>query len=178
MSFEEKNLNLIQCVEGGFTFGENFNPVENLINGLEADPDWFNFSVSKKDYELLAEIYAGVLADYVSYSVDDTVYQILHGISIHEGIKIFILNTYHEGLPCSEADINNMLEDSISQMTRNFDTSEFREVESSNIEDFVENAEFGTKSYIDDNYYYKVRNQVNYEPYTIYFDENDGMKIL
>lgn len=178
MSFEERKLNLKQCVEGGYGLFDGVNPVDNLINGLESDPEWFGFSVEKEDYHLLSEIYADVLADYVDYSIDNTVYEILHGISVSECIKKIILDTYYQDLPCSEDDINEILEDSVHQMTQEFDTSEFRNVESSNIEDFMENAEFGSKSYIDDTTYYKVRNNVDNEPYTIYFDENGEMKIL
>lgn len=178
MSLDEKKLKLKQCIEAGYGFVDGVNPVKNLITGLENNPKWFDFLVDKADYNLLAILYADVLTNYVSYSVNDTVFEILHGISVTECIKTYIVDTYFEDLPVSEDDINVTLEDSVRQMTQRFDTSEFRTVESSNIEDFMENAAFGSKSYINDTYFYKVRNQVDNDPYTIYFDENGEMKIL
>lgn len=71
------------------------------------------------------------------------------------------------------------VEEAFNEAEHNFDTYEFRDVSDciTGIEDFEENAEFGQKAYIDGVTYYKMRNRVDGEPYTIYF-EDEHLEIL
>ena len=180
MSFEAKKLALKQCIEGGYTFNKGVNPISNLIYGLENDPDWFNFTVDKNDYKMLAEIYAEVLAPYAFYTgdINDTVYEILSGESTTETIKKLLISTYEEGLSCDEEDIQTILEDAIKKLTYGFDTNDYIEVDCTDIEDFLENAEFGQKAEIEGKTYYKVRNHVDGEPYAVYFNDNEEMEVI
>ena len=61
-----------------------------------------------------------------------------------------------------------------------FDSSDFRDITdvTDDIEDFMENAEFGQKAWIDGVLYFKVRNHVDNEPYVIYFTDDNELEIL
>ena len=62
----------------------------------------------------------------------------------------------------------------------NFDSSDFRDITNvtDDIEDFMENAEFGDKALIGGVLYFKVRNHVDNEPYVIYFTDDNELEIL
>lgn len=177
MSYEEKKLNLKQCKESGFGFSEKINPIENLIISLKETPDFFNFVVNEKDYGTLAKIFAEVLAEDITVEFDETLFEIFNDDTVKETVKDFLISTYNEGLPCDEDDCEEMLEDLYSKLKVGFDTSAFRKVESSDIEDFMENAEFGTKSVIDDTTYFKVKNNCDNQAYTLYINDNFELTI-
>jgi hypothetical protein len=178
MNYEEKILNLTQCQEAGYTFVAGCNPIANLITGLETDPDWFDFSVKEDDYDNLALIFAGVLASDIVSDFNDTIFEILNEKTVTDTVKSFIYSTYKEKLPCTEADCVEMLDDLYNKLCYHFDTNAFRCVPSKNIEDFLENAECGSKSEIDGTTFYKVRNTVDGEPYAVYFDDAEELKIV
>lgn len=96
---------------------------------------------------------------------EDTAFQIVMGMTKEE---------YNETYNVSDLEI----EKAYIEAVRNFDTNDFRMFdEEYTLEEFEERAEFGEKANIDGCAYYKVRNNVDGEPYTIYFEEGD-LRIL
>lgn len=96
---------------------------------------------------------------------DDTSFEIIMKMTKEE---------YKETYDVSDFEI----EKAYNEAVRNFDTNDFRMFDKEyTLEEFEERAEFGEKAYIDGCAYYKVRNNVDGEPYTIYFEDGD-LRIL
>jgi hypothetical protein len=120
-------------------------------------------------YEVMGADYAeGVwYAKLIEHSkCDETLFEIVMGMSKEDYKQQEELHDFE-------------VEDAFNEAERNFNTREFMDVSdcTAGIEDFEENAEFGQKAYIDGVTYYKVRNSVDEEPYTIYF-EDEHLEIL
>lgn len=178
MTFEEKNLNLTQCYEAGYSYCDIGHPINNLLIGIENDPEWFDFAIEDSDHPQIAELFAGVYASSFSYNIPNTLFEILCGQSVYDCIKAFLIQTYKEDLPCTDADVNTMLEDLLHQKTQSFNANDFKEISTRDIVDFMENADCGVKSYIDGTYYYKVNNCVESQAYALYFNEDDEPVLL
>lgn len=97
---------------------------------------------------------------------DETLFEIVMGMSKEDYKQQEELHDFEVEVAFNDAE-------------RNFNSRDFRDVSdcTAGIEDFEENAEFGQKAYIDGVTYYKVRNSVDEEPYTIYF-EDEHLEIL
>lgn len=149
-----------------YGYDENDNAEVEVDMQNQVDKDTENDDCA---YEVMGADYAeGVwYAKLVEHSkCDETLFEIVMGMSKED---------YKQQEELHDFDV----EDAFNDAERNFNTREFRDVSdcTAGIEDFEENAEFGQKAYIDGVTYYKVRNVVDEEPYTIYF-EDEHLEIL
>ena len=149
-----------------YGYDENDNAEVEVDMQNKVDKDTENDDCA---YEVMGADYAeGVwYAKLVEHSkCDETLFEIVMGMSKEDYKQQEELHDFE-------------VEDAFNEAERNFNTREFRDVSdcTADIEDFQENAEFGQKAYIDGVTYYKVRNSVDEEPYTIYF-EDEHLEIL
>ena len=146
---------------------------DHLLSNLNQDGDYWWYLEPDGDDKLtpedreMVEDYIRNNFDYeLNDQCDELSFEILFGMEKEE---------YKEMYRLSDKEV----EQAYNEREYGFNTNDFKsfDEEYKNVEEFMERSEFGEKACIDGITYYKVRNQVDDEPYTIYF-EDGKMEIL
>jgi len=118
MSFEDRNLFMLQCYEAGYNFSvlvRKCDMLEGLKVGYDNDPEWFQVEIEDGDWDNALWHYANVLAASINFDVDYDFFLKKVNMSVNDAAIQYMLDFHQEGLAFDDEDIKTYIEDLYSK---------------------------------------------------------------